>query len=86
VPARNVHHEAVVQALIKDGWTITHDPLTISYGLEAMEPERKIYLAVPRRVQESVLSERFGQFVIDRLSLRILVFDEEAQSIIQWIE
>jgi hypothetical protein len=32
MPARNVHHDAVVEALISDGWTITHDPLTITYG------------------------------------------------------
>lgn len=32
MPARDVYHDAVVQALIKQGWTITHDPLLISYG------------------------------------------------------
>lgn len=32
MPARNIHHGAVVQALEADGWTITHDPLLISYG------------------------------------------------------
>jgi hypothetical protein len=30
--ARNVYHDAVVNALKSDGWTITHDPLTLSYG------------------------------------------------------
>src|SRR5919201_1709994 len=30
--ARNIHHEAVIQALRTDGWTITHDPLLIPYG------------------------------------------------------
>jgi hypothetical protein len=32
VPAKNVYHEVVVHALRADGWTITHDPLTVSYG------------------------------------------------------
>jgi hypothetical protein len=32
MPARNIHHTAVVQALQADGWTITHDPLLIPYG------------------------------------------------------
>jgi hypothetical protein len=27
MPARDVYHEAVKSALVKDGWTITHDPL-----------------------------------------------------------
>lgn len=32
MPARNINHDAVVRALIEDGWTITHDPLTLTYG------------------------------------------------------
>jgi len=30
--AKNIHHDIVVNALIADGWQITHDPLTLSYG------------------------------------------------------
>jgi len=29
MPAKDKHHEAVKKALIKDGWTITHDPYMI---------------------------------------------------------
>jgi hypothetical protein len=32
MPARDVYHQTVKQALIKDGWTITHDPLKLSWG------------------------------------------------------
>ena len=32
MPARNIHHSAVIQALQADGWTIAHDPLLIPYG------------------------------------------------------
>jgi len=32
MPARNMHHDAVIQALQADGWTITHDPLLIPFG------------------------------------------------------
>lgn len=32
MPARDLYHTAVRNALIKDGWTITHDPYTLSYG------------------------------------------------------
>ncbi len=31
VSARDKDHQIVINALIKDGWTITHDPLTIEY-------------------------------------------------------
>lgn len=30
--AKNIHHDAVVDALKADGWTITHDPLTLKVG------------------------------------------------------
>jgi hypothetical protein len=30
--AKNIYHDAVVAALKADGWTITDDPLTITYG------------------------------------------------------
>lgn len=136
--AKNIYHEAVVRALIADGWTITHDPLTMSYGgrdlyvdlgaerhtigaekgeqriaveiqsflnrspvrdlqeavgqvevyrivLAQSEPDRLLYLAVPRHVFETVLSERFGQLIVRELCLRLLVFDEEQERVIQWI-
>lgn len=38
MPQRDLHHQAVRNALVKDGWTITHDPLTVPFGL------RRVYL------------------------------------------
>lgn len=138
MPAKNIYHDAILHALTADGWTITHDPLTISYGgrdlfvdlgaerpivgaekgerriaveiqsflnpspvrdlqeavgqfgvyravLAEIEPDRSLYLAVPHRVYETILSERFGQLIIDRLRLQILVFDNRQKKVIQWI-
>jgi hypothetical protein len=139
MPAKNVYHDAVVRALIDDGWTITHDPLTISYGgrdlfvdlgaeqstiaaeraglkiaveiqsflnpslvrdleeavgqyeiyravLAETEPERMLWLAVPFRIYESLLSERFGQLIIARLNLQFFMFDEKQERAIRWIK
>ena len=30
--ARDIYHDTVRRALVKDGWTITHDPLKLQYG------------------------------------------------------
>lgn len=30
--ARDLHHDALKHALVKDGWTITHDPLRLAWG------------------------------------------------------
>lgn len=32
MPAKDFHHNAVRNALIKDGWTITHDPFHLQWG------------------------------------------------------
>jgi len=36
MPARDRYHNEVRQALIKDGWTITHDPLRLTWGAKDM--------------------------------------------------
>jgi hypothetical protein len=32
MPAKDIYHDSVKHALIKDGWTITHDPYTLTFG------------------------------------------------------
>ncbi|MEM7579483.1 MAG: element excision factor XisH family protein [Cyanobacteria bacterium P01_A01_bin.80] len=32
MPAKDLYHDTVVEALINDGWEITDDPLILSYG------------------------------------------------------
>jgi hypothetical protein len=138
MPARNIHHTAVVQALQTDGWTITHDPLLIPFGdrrlfidlgaervtigaergseriaveiasfvadspvrdlqeavgqfvvyralLSREDPERLLFLGVPTRVYDSLLSEPLGQLVAAEVRLRLLVFDIQQQKVVRWI-
>ena len=54
--------------------------------LAETEPARVLYLAVPRRIRDSLLAEPFGQLIVSRLRLRLLVFDEQEQRVVQWIE
>jgi hypothetical protein len=54
--------------------------------LEQTEPGRRLYLAVPSVVYESLLTERFGQLIVTKLGLRLIVFDDEQKRVIQWIE
>ncbi len=53
--------------------------------LTELEPERIVYLAVPNRVYEGLLSERFGQLILTHLKLRIIVFDPREERIVKWI-
>jgi hypothetical protein len=38
MPAKDHYHETVKNALIKDGWTITHDPLILRLS------KKKLYI------------------------------------------
>ncbi len=138
MPARNIHHDAVVAALIADGWTITDDPLRLPYDgrnyyvdlgaertlgaekgdrriavevqtfgglsevrdlqeavgqyityralLSQADPDRPLYMAVRRVTADGILAERIGRLLIERERLKIVVFDETAQRIVQWTE
>ena len=37
--AKDIIHDQVKNALIKDGWTITHDPYTLKYGTDNSYPD-----------------------------------------------
>ncbi len=36
MPARDIYHDCVKRALLKDGWIVTHDPLTLKWGRKEM--------------------------------------------------
>ncbi|MEC4982817.1 MAG: XisH family protein [Oscillatoria sp. PMC 1068.18] len=36
MPAKDIYHNCMKTALIKDGWTITHDPLSLKWGKKDM--------------------------------------------------
>lgn len=36
LPARDRYHDIFKNALLKDGWTITHDPLRLKWGVKDM--------------------------------------------------
>ena len=36
MPSKDIYHDVVCNALIKEGWTITHDPLFLRYGKKDM--------------------------------------------------
>lgn len=54
--------------------------------LTETDSDRLLYLAVPLRVYESILSERFGQLIIANLNIRTVVFDQRKERIVKWIK
>ncbi|MEM9220705.1 MAG: XisH family protein [Cyanobacteria bacterium P01_F01_bin.150] len=80
MPARDKYHDAVRQALIKDGWTITNDPLHLKWGrkdmyidmaasqlLAAEKEKRKIAVEVKTfggRSEMDDLEKALGQYIL----------------------
>jgi len=86
MPALDIYHNAAKQALIKAGWTITHDPLHLRWGRKDMyvdlgarrliiaeRSEQKIAVEVKSFISESEMQsfrDAVGQFAIYRAVLR----------------
>ena len=86
MPAKDLYHEAVKNALIEDGWTNTHDPLAveiegdrlfIDLGAErviaAEKGTRKIAVEIKTFGGPSPMTDRkraIGQYVLYRIFLK----------------
>jgi hypothetical protein len=56
LPRRDAYHDAVRNALTKEGWTITHDPLTIPFGRHKVF----VYLGAERLLAAERAGERIA--------------------------
>jgi XisH protein len=53
--------------------------------LKRYEPERKLYLAVPDSVRESVFEEEAGQILIEDEIIRLFTFDIDKEEVAKWM-
>ena len=53
--------------------------------LEETESSGQIYLGIRQATYREIFSEPIGNLVIQKKSLRLLVFDSEKEVIVQWI-
>jgi hypothetical protein len=80
MPAKDIYHDSLKNALVKEGWTITHDPLTLKWGkkdiyidlgaeqiIAAEKPGRQIAVEVKSFLSASEvedLKNALGQFIL----------------------
>ena len=84
MPARDFYHDKVRNALIKDGWTITHDPYSMKLGsadlfvdlgaekiIAAEKGSDKIAVEIKSFLGKSIIAQTqdaIGQFIMYRFS------------------
>ncbi len=82
MPARDIYHDIVKKAIIKEGWAITHDPLHLRWGatdvyvdlgaeqlLAAEKKGQKIAIEIKSfigRSQVNDLEKALGQYILYR--------------------
>lgn len=59
--------------------------INYQFALEEFEPERQLYLAVPESIYNSFFQRRFIRSVVKRTQIRLLIYDEKQEVIIQWL-
>lgn len=87
MPAKDRYHDAVKAALVRDGWTITHDPLTLRWGKKDMFVDlgAEKLLAAEKGERKIAVEEPIGQLLIDSEMVQIVVFSEETEEVLRWI-
>ena len=134
--AKDRFHDQIKTALIKEGWTITGDPLTLVYEtrdvfvdlgaervlaaeketqkiaveikmfsaaskvsaledaigqyivyrniLEEVEPERRLYLAIPKYAEQGIFSEPLGKLIVRKNSVLKIIYNSASEEIDEW--
>lgn len=138
MPAKDIYHDHVREALEKDGWTITDDPYSFSLGkvdfridlgaekviaaekgnqkiaveiksfikpspvqdmheavgkhemyslaLDLREPDRELYLAIPKRAYDNFFQRPFIKEIVKRKGIKLLVYRIDKTEISEWIK
>jgi hypothetical protein len=134
--AKDKFHEAVKNALIKDGWSITHDPFRLDFGftdtyidlgaekfitadkddekiaieiksfiskselyefytalgqflgyrmaLKRVEPERVLFLAVPKETYNNLFHQTIISDLVLENNVKIIVYNSVKEVIVEW--
>ncbi|MCU0240151.1 MAG: XisH family protein [Pyrinomonadaceae bacterium] len=88
MPAKDIYHDTVKNALIKDGWTITHDPLKLQLGkrkffvdlgaeklIAAVKDSQEIAVEIKSFISNSEMNDlenALGQYVLYENVMRVV--------------
>jgi hypothetical protein len=70
---------------ISDFHTALGQFLTYRIMLKAKDPERKLYLAVPKEAYNTFFQSQLAQVAIEEHDLKIIVYNPTLEEIVKWI-
>ncbi len=71
-------------SVISEFHTVLGQFLNYRFALNAEEPGRILYLAIPITIYETFFARRFVQLIIQEYQLKLIVFEPVNEEIIQW--
>lgn len=69
---------------VSDFHTALGQFLNYQVMLEINQPDRQLYLAVPIDAYETFFQTRFTQLVLQRYSLKLIVYDPLLEEVVRW--
>lgn len=85
MPAKDKYHDSVRNALIKDGWTITHDPLIVRWGAKDMYVDLGAEQFLAAEKTGCKIDEPIGKLLIENQRIKLIIFDTHEDVITRWI-
>ena len=75
----------ISRSAVSDFHTALGECINYQFALEEVEPDRKLYLAIPDAIYHSFFQRRFIQSVIQRTQLKLFTYDEIQEVVCQWL-
>jgi XisH protein len=55
-------------------------------GLEIIEPERKLYLAIPSVAYDTFFQRPFVKMVVERKKIKLIIYQPSKEIIVKWVQ
>lgn len=74
-----------VLSLVYEFYSALGQFLSYKVGLEVQEPNRILYLAVPKEAYDEFFKLPFAQMMVERYEVRLIVYDPQEEVLLKWI-
>lgn len=76
----------IAASTVNEFHTVLGQFLNYKLALEIKQPQRMLYLAVPKDIYQSFFQINFTKLAIQRYQLNLIIYDAQNEEILEWIE